>query len=579
MTAISLLTGNFIYQNITGTIECPLFHAWTQNLGRHNHGSMYFNDPWSGFFELGAPFWAQAQITQLVEIGWTMLAVGQGSGQLTSGASFVTFVSPDKKDFTIVLVTKQSSGSETVSFAVTPAPKAPLHVWRTSRFEPFKSLGTVSPSAAGLVSVELPPESVVSVSTVSDAAHAEVAVPPRSSFPLPYTASFDDQPIASPGRYLSDVWGSFEVYQHPAKGKVLRQSAVGCPIVWHTRGAPGGCGDEDPFTLLPSGSNWMNYKVSVDAMLDSSAVQQAAAPYVALCGRISIWPLRAELLKGMQGSPPVGVCLVLTQAGAWRLEERDNNAIVALANGTANAPSAWTHLSLAFDGAEVSFGVGGHSGTARTNLMNGVAGFGSGFHHAFFDDFSLQQQAEHALTPGSFLLDVTPMGTQQGRQGEVAGIAQPIVHTRDGWGAHIIQASLLFVAPPSRCDESRVCAQRAWLCHFQTAARRFASIASPATSFSTGSSTPPAPTPHRRRRTHFPLRACRTNRAISSGCSPSAGNRCCQWGRSRRLTWQPARRTRWASAGRPSCRRRWSSLPVSRTLWPHRKGAATVTPR
>ena len=64
---------NFIYQNITGTIECPLFHALTQNLGRHNHGSMYFNDPWSGFFELGAPFWAQAQITQLVEISTNII--------------------------------------------------------------------------------------------------------------------------------------------------------------------------------------------------------------------------------------------------------------------------------------------------------------------------------------------------------------------------------------------------------------------------------------------------------------------------------------------------------------------------
>eukprot|EP01046_Picozoa_sp_COSAG06_P028544 COSAG06_NODE_2580_length_6620_cov_7.408373_5_plen_72_part_00 len=64
---------------------------------------MYMNDPWSGFYELGAPFWAQAQITQLVEIGWTMLPVGQGSGLLSDGAPFVTFVSPDQKDFTIVV--------------------------------------------------------------------------------------------------------------------------------------------------------------------------------------------------------------------------------------------------------------------------------------------------------------------------------------------------------------------------------------------------------------------------------------------------------------------------------------------
>jgi hypothetical protein len=88
---------NYLFQNITGTIECPLFHAWTQNLGRHNHGSMMFNDPWSGYYELGAPFWAQAQITQLTEIGWTMLPIGRGSGSYLGGGgmtglAIVTFV-------------------------------------------------------------------------------------------------------------------------------------------------------------------------------------------------------------------------------------------------------------------------------------------------------------------------------------------------------------------------------------------------------------------------------------------------------------------------------------------------------
>eukprot|EP01052_Picozoa_sp_SAG31_P079273 SAG31_NODE_38900_length_292_cov_1.072539_1_plen_86_part_01 len=85
-------------------------------------------------------------------------------------------------------------------------------------------------------------------------------------FPLPYLATFDDQPRAAPGRYLSDVWGSFEVFEDPTSparqgNQVLRQSAVGCPLVWHTRGTDA-CGDADPFTILPSGSNWLNYKVA-----------------------------------------------------------------------------------------------------------------------------------------------------------------------------------------------------------------------------------------------------------------------------------------------------------------------------
>ena len=112
--------------------ECPLFHAWKQNLGRHNHGSTCFNDPWSGHYQLGVSFWAQAQITQLTEIGWTMLPVGAGSGSFSSaatggaGLAMVTFVSPDRRDFTIVICGDQ--GSHKLTFAIAPMPKAPLHV-------------------------------------------------------------------------------------------------------------------------------------------------------------------------------------------------------------------------------------------------------------------------------------------------------------------------------------------------------------------------------------------------------------------------------------------------------------------
>ena len=48
------------------------------------------------------------------------------------------------------------------------------------------------------------------------------------------------------------------------------------------------------------------------------------------------------------------------------------------------------------------------------------------------DDFTLEQEGSHGLTPGSFILDVTPMGVQQARQGAVEGIAQPVVHTAKG---------------------------------------------------------------------------------------------------------------------------------------------------
>ena len=47
------LLRNYLVANATGLVECPLFHGWSQNFGRHNHGSSYFNDPWSGYYQLG----------------------------------------------------------------------------------------------------------------------------------------------------------------------------------------------------------------------------------------------------------------------------------------------------------------------------------------------------------------------------------------------------------------------------------------------------------------------------------------------------------------------------------------------
>lgn len=204
----------------------------------------------------------------------------------------------------------------------------------------------------------------------------------------------------------------------------------------------------------------MNYAVSVSTLVPNNATalpKQPYAAYAVLCGRISIWPLRDEALRNLQGSPPVGVCLLYEPGtGVWRVEERDNHAIELLANGTLQPPSEraatsttaggqWHNLSLIFDGDNVSFAIDEVrvKATARTQLMNGVAGFGSGFHHAFFDNFALTPlSASRGLTPGSFVLDVTPMGTQQaGQNSAVKGIAQPIVHSSAGWGGFVLNLS------------------------------------------------------------------------------------------------------------------------------------------
>ena len=44
---------NYLQLRITGTIICPLSHAWTWGYGRHNHGTALFIEPWSGHYVLG----------------------------------------------------------------------------------------------------------------------------------------------------------------------------------------------------------------------------------------------------------------------------------------------------------------------------------------------------------------------------------------------------------------------------------------------------------------------------------------------------------------------------------------------
>ena len=142
----------------------------------------------------------------------------------------------------------------------------------------------------------------------------------------------------------------------------------------------------------------MNYKVAVRTMLPSNATGVGSDPYTAICGRISIWPLRDEVLKGLRGSPPVGVCLVLSINGTWRLEERDNHQNKMRAHGVVPALTTartsehtaerWSNLSLAFNDEYVTYSIDAFvKSTVKITSMNGVAGFGSGFHHAFFVRF------------------------------------------------------------------------------------------------------------------------------------------------------------------------------------------------
>ena len=398
-------------------------------------------------------------------MGWLLGASGTKGG--AAGLVWVTLVSPDRKDFTIVAV-NSGGGSASLSVALTDSSQpadgplqlpSSLQVWRTEASRAFFHDGTIAVTS-GSFTATIPGASAASFTTVSDAVHAEPPVPPRTSFPLPYHSDYASQKSGEEGQYLSSAFGGFNIYTLPSGKNVLRQGSVGCPVGWDTSpGETPECLDLPPFATLPSGTNWRNYNVSVRASVAPAAGESDA--YASLCGRIAVWPLRLETLKM---SPMVGTCLIINST-SWRLEQRDNVKAVVHADGPlAASAGGWHSLSLAFDEDAVFAQVDGAAvgsssdGVPITSAWSGVAGVGSGRHHAYFDALSLEQVAgKKGITPGSFVLDVAPMGCL------CAGCHHPIPYNKPV--SHSRKLCACVRADPRRCYAGGVGSLRADSAH------------------------------------------------------------------------------------------------------------------
>ena len=154
-------------------------------------------------------------------------------------------------------------------------------------------------------------------------------------------------------------------------------------------------------------------------------------------------------------SPMVGTCLLIN-ATHWRLVQRDNHRSTVERAGLLTAAAVggggWHGLALAFDEDTVTAHVDGVTVAEKvvvTSAWSGVAGVGSGRHRAHFDELSLAEIAGKGLTPGSFVLDVAPMGClcagchhpiPYNKPG-ASGTAAPILHTDGGWAGFVLDNS------------------------------------------------------------------------------------------------------------------------------------------
>ena len=364
---------NYIDGKMTKTTVCYLIDSYYDSLSFANCAAIKANSPWSGHYEVWLPLWAMAHTAQFAQPGWKYL--DGGCGPLQGGGSYVSLRSPYAAgDYSVIVETGEAKKPQSLAFRVTGALSAgPLHVWRSSEHRQFVRQDDI-PLVDGSFRVTLEPGCIYSLTTTTGQRKGKTEVPPPAEFPLPYRDDFEGYAAGKTPRYFADQSGTFEVAQRPGGGKCLRQTVARRGIDWEAYPTP------DPYTIIGS-AKWCNYEVACDAYVEK-------AGYVSLYGRI-----KCSLLSC--SDPPHGYWLKVGPDGRWDLKAFTKT----LASG--NVPFAanrWHRLALLFRGSRIAARIDGIEVKAidvddLDGFNGGMAGLGSGWNDALFDNFSLREVA------------------------------------------------------------------------------------------------------------------------------------------------------------------------------------------
>lgn len=265
-----ILNRNYISKCKTATFQWHLVSSFYSYLPWPRCGLAVANEPWSGAFEVTSPLWAVAHTTQFAPIGWRYAAHGAGVNMLGKGGSMVTRVSPDMRDFSIVLE-KIDSKTSACGHGENPAApverelvvielrgtflemaqtgKLQLNVWR-SNLSSSSDFGVNPPDSQlfqkkspmivgtdGFLQLWVEAEEVITLTTLRGGNKAEVVSPPRTPFPIPYTSNFDAEKVGAPPRLWFDQMGAWEIQKSPygdadTRGNVMRQVVPVYPQCW-----------------------------------------------------------------------------------------------------------------------------------------------------------------------------------------------------------------------------------------------------------------------------------------------------------------------------------------------------------
>ena len=364
---VKLYNRNYIEGKSTNVITWSLVTSYYDNLSIPNSGLMYAKTPWSGYFEVQPALWAAAHTTQFAEPGWKY--ADSGCGYLEEG-SYVTLVSPDKKDLSIIIETVDNTESQTVNFKIDKGfGNRSLNVWKSTRGKTeFERQPDIRIKNNGFT-IKLEGKSAYSITTTSGQTKGYYKAPANKPFPFPYKTGFETDSIGQIARYFIDQAGVFEVHRRSdGKGNCLRQLIDHQGIEWEVSHNPA-------IETILGDTAWTDYEVHCDVAITENTGSAR------LLGRIT------DTKRGTDY--PDGYTFIITTGNKWTLMEGNR----VLGTGWAEfTPFKWHHLSLKFEGSAISARVNDKEivSVISSKYTHGLAGIGSALNFAEFDNFEVK---------------------------------------------------------------------------------------------------------------------------------------------------------------------------------------------
>lgn len=400
-----IINWNYVNGNMTATIIWNLITSYYEGLFWWGDSFMDASKPWSGFYDVKGAIWVAAHTTQFATPGWVYLQNDTGSGFLDLGGSYATLVSPEGRDFSIVIETMSTNNSQCIrcnpdwGWAVAPqnitfelsgtlASHKTLYVWQSRLFGNnvyfFEQQKNIVPMN-GVFTVYVEPDSVVTITSTTGQQKGSFPPPPSNfPFPIPYKEDFDHYKDNSMPRYFSDMTGSFSIHAEGKGNKVYRQFTRQLPISWCSQGE-----SLYPVTIIGD-YNMTNYRVELSFFIEenpNNTVGRAALGARVGQGYCNTWY-------------NVGYYLIVTSKGQWYLLAGQNNTI---AQGTVqgNFYQTWHTMSLEVNNMLL---IGQIDGNPVFEIVDGTfssgwAAIGSGWHYANFDHFGLHPPSSNVVIP------------------------------------------------------------------------------------------------------------------------------------------------------------------------------------